>query len=253
MRPVSGRFTSRVAGGAAGGCPSQKSRKPAWRPAAIPPPSPWWRYRRPSRPTRSRPSSAPASACSARIGCRKPRPSGLPSRRGFADIDLHLIGPLQSQQSQGGGGAVRRHPCGRPAEPVRGARQGDREAGPGIRSCSWRSTPRWSRRSRDHFRGRRCLPARMPRDLWARDPGADVHTPARRAPCPSISPSTAKIAARNGLTLLSMGMSADYETAIRFGATHVRVGSAIFRGARLSRGAKPGRPILRDPRHASRR
>jgi hypothetical protein len=39
---------------------------------------------------------------------------------------------------------------------------------------------------------------------------------------------TAKIAARNGLALLSMGMSADYETAIRFGATHVRVGSAIF-------------------------
>jgi PLP dependent protein len=39
---------------------------------------------------------------------------------------------------------------------------------------------------------------------------------------------TAKIAARNGLGLLSMGMSADYETAIRFGATHVRVGSAIF-------------------------
>src|SRR6266700_1552737 len=39
---------------------------------------------------------------------------------------------------------------------------------------------------------------------------------------------TAKIAARNGLTRLSMGMSADFESAIRFGATHVRVGSAIF-------------------------
>ena len=39
---------------------------------------------------------------------------------------------------------------------------------------------------------------------------------------------TAKIAARNGLRFLSMGMSADYEVAIRFGATHVRVGSAIF-------------------------
>lgn len=40
-----------------------------------------------------------------------------------------------------------------------------------------------------------------------------------------------EIARRNGLRVLSMGMSADYETAIRFGATHVRVGSAIF-GAR---------------------
>ncbi len=38
----------------------------------------------------------------------------------------------------------------------------------------------------------------------------------------------AKIAARNGLRVLSMGMSADYETAIRFGASHIRVGSAIF-------------------------
>ncbi|MEQ9447551.1 MAG: YggS family pyridoxal phosphate-dependent enzyme [Rhodospirillaceae bacterium] len=37
-----------------------------------------------------------------------------------------------------------------------------------------------------------------------------------------------EIARRNGLERLSMGMSADYETAILFGATHVRVGSAIF-------------------------
>lgn len=36
------------------------------------------------------------------------------------------------------------------------------------------------------------------------------------------------IAKRNGLTKLSMGMSADYEVAIEFGATHVRVGTAIF-------------------------
>ena len=38
----------------------------------------------------------------------------------------------------------------------------------------------------------------------------------------------AKMAARNGLTGLSMGMSSDYESAIAAGATHVRVGSAIF-------------------------
>ena len=37
-----------------------------------------------------------------------------------------------------------------------------------------------------------------------------------------------KIADRNGLDLLSMGMSADFEKAISFGATHIRVGSAIF-------------------------
>lgn len=45
----------------------------------------------------------------------------------------------------------------------------------------------------------------------------------------------AKIAERNGLEGLSMGMSADFETAIRLGATHVRVGSAIF-GARGTAG-----------------
>jgi pyridoxal phosphate enzyme (YggS family) len=41
----------------------------------------------------------------------------------------------------------------------------------------------------------------------------------------------AQIAARNGMAKLSMGMSDDFETAIRFGATSVRVGSAVF-GAR---------------------
>jgi PLP dependent protein len=38
----------------------------------------------------------------------------------------------------------------------------------------------------------------------------------------------AEIGRRNGLDQLSMGMSADYEVAVQFGATHVRVGSAIF-------------------------
>lgn len=42
-----------------------------------------------------------------------------------------------------------------------------------------------------------------------------------------------KIAERTGLAGLSMGMSGDFETAVRLGATHVRVGSAIF-------GARPG-------------
>jgi pyridoxal phosphate enzyme (YggS family) len=37
-----------------------------------------------------------------------------------------------------------------------------------------------------------------------------------------------RIAGRNGLSVLSMGMSGDYETAIRYGATHVRVGTALF-------------------------
>jgi hypothetical protein len=47
--------------------------------------------------------------------------------------------------------------------------------------------------------------------------------------------------ARNaGLTQLSMGMSADYPAAVRFGATHVRVGTAVF-------GARPPMPLPTNP------
>jgi pyridoxal phosphate enzyme (YggS family) len=54
--------------------------------------------------------------------------------------------------------------------------------------------------------------------------------PAEQPPSPHFA-LLAKIARRNELSILSMGMSADYEAAIQSGATHVRVGSAIF-GAR---------------------
>ena len=51
--------------------------------------------------------------------------------------------------------------------------------------------------------------------------------PADEAPGPHFA-LLRKIAHRHGLHALSMGMSGDYETAIRFGATHVRVGSSLF-------------------------
>jgi hypothetical protein len=51
--------------------------------------------------------------------------------------------------------------------------------------------------------------------------------PADEAPGPHFA-LLRKIARRHGLETLSMGMSGDYETAIRFGATHVRVGSSLF-------------------------
>ena len=56
--------------------------------------------------------------------------------------------------------------------------------------------------------------------------------PADEPPSPHFA-LLAKIAARNGLAGLSMGMSADFESAIMLGATHVRVGSAVF-GARVA-------------------
>ncbi len=51
--------------------------------------------------------------------------------------------------------------------------------------------------------------------------------PVNEPPSPHFA-LTAKIAARNGLKNLSMGMSADFAEAIMLGATHIRVGSAIF-------------------------
>jgi PLP dependent protein len=53
--------------------------------------------------------------------------------------------------------------------------------------------------------------------------------PVDEAPAPHFA-LLATIARRNGLELLSMGMSADFASAIAMGATHVRVGSAIFGG-----------------------
>lgn len=60
--------------------------------------------------------------------------------------------------------------------------------------------------------------------------GAMCIPPEDQDPAPHFA-LLAAIAARNGLSGLSMGMSADFETAVALGATHVRVGSAIF-GAR---------------------
>ena len=68
------------------------------------------------------------------------------------------------------------------------------------------------------------------RELGLEIEGLMCIPPAGEPPGPHFA-LTAKIAARNGLERLSMGMSADFETAIRFGATSVRVGTALF-GAR---------------------
>lgn len=51
--------------------------------------------------------------------------------------------------------------------------------------------------------------------------------PLQEPPAPHFA-LTAKIARRNGLALLSMGMSTDFAAAIALGATHVRIGTAIF-------------------------
>lgn len=79
-----------------------------------------------------------------------------------------------------------------------------------------------------------CTPAEA--DLFIKAAREDYGLPVRGLMCiPPLGESPAlhfallaKLAARNGLTELSMGMSDDFEAAIRFGATQVRVGSALF-------------------------
>jgi pyridoxal phosphate enzyme (YggS family) len=145
----------------------------------------------------------------------------------FAGITLHLIGPLQSNKAAE---AVALFDCIQSVDREKLARvladevqrqgrhpdlfveinTGEEEQKAGIRP---READRFIASCRDSYglkiAGLMCIP------------------PADEEPALHFA-LLETIAKRNGLKLLSMGMSADFETAIRFGATHVRVGSAIF-------------------------
>lgn len=148
-------------------------------------------------------------------------------RQRFADVELHLIGPLQSNKARE---AVELfdviHTVDRPkiasavAEEM--ARQGRRlklfiEVNTGEEPQKAGIAPlelaAFVRHCREALKleiaGLMCIPPQ--------DEEAAVHFAF-----------LAKLAADNGLDALSMGMSADFETAVQLGATHVRVGSAIF-------------------------
>jgi pyridoxal phosphate enzyme (YggS family) len=149
---------------------------------------------------------------------------GLRSR--FADIELHLIGPLQSNKA---GEAVGLFDCietvDRPkiaeALAVEIAKQGKHPilyvqvntgAEPQKAGVLPEDTDPFLETCRQlglHISGLMCIP------------------PADEEPAMHFA-LLEKIARRNGLAILSMGMSADFEQAVKFGATHVRVGSGIF-------------------------
>jgi hypothetical protein len=149
---------------------------------------------------------------------------------GYPDIALHLIGPLQSNKAREAVGLFDAiHSVDRPSICEALAKEiasqdrrpllfvqvntGEEPQKAGVAPAEADS---FIARCRDHYglqiSGLMCIP------------------PLNEAPAPHFA-LTAKIAARNGLANLSMGMSADFAIAIQFGATHVRVGSAIF-GAR---------------------
>jgi PLP dependent protein len=150
-----------------------------------------------------------------------------PLREEFAGVELHLVGPLQSNKARE---AVALfdviHTVDRPkiaqalAEEI--AKQGRRprlfvEVNTGAEPQKAGVLPEHA----DAF----IAECREQHGLAIE--GLMCIPPLEESPTPHFA-LTAKIAKRNGLALLSMGMSADFANAIAFGATHVRVGSAIF-------------------------
>ncbi len=147
-------------------------------------------------------------------------------RGGLAGLELRLIGPLQSNKAADAVALfdvieTLDRPKLADALAVAGARAGKPvrvliQVNTGAESQKAGVLPGETGQLLDHARaagliveGLMCIP------------------PAEEAPGPHFA-LLRKIARRHGLEVLSMGMSGDYETAIRFGATHVRVGSSLF-------------------------
>ena len=150
----------------------------------------------------------------------------LPLKRDYPDIELHLIGPLQTNKTREAVALFDAiHSLDRPklvqilkTEAERAGRSpklfvqvntGEEPQKAGVAPKDAAALIAEARGLGLNLKGLMCIP------------------PAGEAPAPHFA-LLAKIAAAEGLKLLSMGMSDDFETAIRFGATHVRVGSAIF-------------------------
>ena len=151
----------------------------------------------------------------------------------YPDIELHLIGPLQTNKTKEAVGLYDAiHTLDRPrladslkAEIERSGRSpllfvqvntGEEEQKAGVAPKDAPALIAYARDAGLPLKGLMCIPP------------VDVE------PSPHFA-LLSKIANAHDLALLSMGMSADFETAIRLGATHVRVGSALF-GARHQNG-----------------
>jgi len=148
-------------------------------------------------------------------------------RERFAGIELHLIGPLQSNKARD---AVALFDVIETVDRESLAVELGREiarAGRAPRLLVQVNTGEEAQKAGIPPREADAFLAAC-RDRWGLVvSGLMCIPPADEPPSPHFA-LLATIARRNGLTTLSMGMSADYEAAIQLGATHVRVGSAIF-------------------------
>ncbi|PHQ71621.1 MAG: YggS family pyridoxal phosphate-dependent enzyme [Sneathiella sp.] len=148
-------------------------------------------------------------------------------RQQFADVELHLIGPLQTNKAKD---AVALFDVIQTVDRLKLARVLAKEM-----QAADRHLPVYIQvNTGEEAQKAGVSPAeadafiRECRDeLGLKVVGLMCIPPAAEQPAPHFA-LLAKIAARNNLDHLSMGMSADFETAIQFGATSVRVGTAVF-------------------------
>jgi pyridoxal phosphate enzyme (YggS family) len=143
-------------------------------------------------------------------------------------IELHLIGPLQSNKVKDALGLFDViHSLDRPSLAAELAKEIAKHAGPKPRLLVQVNTGAEPQKAGVLPEEADAFIARCRGEFGLTIEGLMCIPPFEEAPAPHFA-LLAKIAARNGLPQLSMGMSADFATAIAFGATHVRVGSAIF-------------------------
>jgi pyridoxal phosphate enzyme (YggS family) len=150
-----------------------------------------------------------------------------PLRESHAGLELHLIGPLQSNKAKEAVNLFDAiHSVDRPSLCAALAREIDKQGRAPVLLVEINTGAEAQKAG--------VLPDQADAFVAACRTGYGLDIaglmcipPVEEPPAPHFA-LTAKIAKRNGLKLLSMGMSADFAVAIRFGATHVRVGSAIF-------------------------
>jgi pyridoxal phosphate enzyme (YggS family) len=150
-----------------------------------------------------------------------------PLRERYLDLELHLIGPLQSNKAREAIALFDAiHSVDRPSLCVAMAKEIQKKGRAPLMfvQVNTGAEPQKAGVLPEHADAF-IAACRASYDLEIS--GLMCIPPVDEAPAPHFA-LTAKIAKRNGLKLLSMGMSADFALAIRFGATHVRVGTAIF-------------------------
>ena len=149
-----------------------------------------------------------------------------PLKQDFPDIELHMIGPLQTNKVREAVGLFDAiHSLDRP-KLMKALKAECDKTGKSPRLFVQVNTGAEPQKAGVSPEGAPALIAEA-RALGLNVVGLMCVPPFDEAPAPHFA-LLAKLATEAGLDQLSMGMSDDFETAVRFGATHVRIGTAIF-------------------------